>query len=65
VGVRFQAGKDISGLEKLYKSNENIFFLLEMLVTGYGQCCGFKTIFFYPDPDPIFFWVLDPNLDPT
>jgi hypothetical protein len=33
VGVRFQAEKVISGLEKLYKSNKNIFFFLEMLVT--------------------------------
>jgi hypothetical protein len=33
VGVRFQAENDISGLEKLYKSNKKTFFLLEMLVT--------------------------------
>jgi hypothetical protein len=37
VGVKFQAERDISGLEKLYKSNENTFFCLDMLVCTHNS----------------------------
>jgi hypothetical protein len=37
-----------------------------LLTYSLTQCCGSETIFF-PDPDPIFLWVLDPDPvpDPT